>query len=776
MTDQIEPRFAGDHPLERRWARRVFLRTMGMGAMAIGFRMPAEVEAGSAASAMESGAAAHALTGPPVDEVDSYLVIGYDNRVTLMTDKVELGNGPITGLMQILAEELDVSFEKMGEPLLADTSLTPNNGGTYASNCITSVGPLLRQAGASARAALLDLASKRFSVPLDELRVEDGVIHVRSNPSLRVSYGELIAGKQFNLKLTTDVPQKPVSEYRIVGKSIPRFDIPRKVTNNFYFVHDVQLPGMLHARTLRPKGQSLSWSSPGPKGEIGPHSVLEHIDESELAGVRGLVRVVPVAHLGNKPGLGGQFNCVGVICEREEQAVEAARRLRVTWAMPPRMPEDMYAELTRTPARDKVAAKGGDVEAALAGASRVMEAQYRFPYQAHASLGALCAVADVKVDTGGNPTSATVWCALQRTYKYRQNVATALGIPPENVRMIWFEGSGSYGSNNGDPVVIVDAAMMSKAVGRPVRVQWFREDTHGWESYGPIHLFNLKAGISGAGRISAYDFEVFGSGVALASAGAPYTFGRDPADFRMVAHTFTTYLLTAPLRAPLQPATSFATESFLDEIAAALQEDPLQFRLGYLDPSRPADARAVVVLKAAAEKFGWRSRPSPNPENSGDKQGVVRGRGIAYGPRSGSYCATIMEVEVDQSTGFVRPLRAVVGYDVGFQVNPEAIIQQIEGGLLQATGRALLEEIKTDGYRVSTLDWETYPILRFDQVPDVAVALINRPDQPIGGGVGEAPVISPIAAIANAVFDATGVRLRQVPLTAERVLEALKNR
>lgn len=770
--------------VNKKFSRRDMLK--GMGFMVVGFSM-----AGGAArlagdstvgtSVCEASAAASVL-GPPNDALDSFLVIAQDNSVTIFTSKIDQGQGIMTGFMQIMAEELDVAFSQV-TAVMGDTDRVPSaDGGTLGSNAVSGSSTRWRYVAATARQALLDMAAARFNVPVSQLSVSEGVITVvGSNPVQSITYGELIGGQRFNITLGSIPPtgtlQKPFEQYKIVGQPIPRVDIPGKLTGEFEYVHDVRLPGMLYARAIRPRGQALQWLTPGPNGERGTYNVLESVDLDSVADVKGLVQVVPIGDMANKQGFGGQFNFVGVVCEREEQAIEAARKLKVTWAEPPEIPADLYEYIKQTHTNTVVPNNGqrGDVEAALASAATRLEATYKYPFQMHASMGSVAAVADVQGDR------ATVWSSTQGTYASRTSVANALGLPQENVRVIWRSGAGSYGGTNGQTVAVVDAALLSKAVGRPVKLQWFREDTHGYESYGPLHLFNLKAGLDGSNQITAYDFEVYGAtfgGVNLASAGTRYVFATNAgsANFRLLAHTGTNHFLTAPLRAPDAVATTFASESFLDELAALVGMDPVEFRLRHLDPANTEGARVMEVLRQAAALFGWDSRPSPNPANAGNRTGVVRGRGIAYGGFSSTHVAEAAEVEVDQATGEVRVLRVAVAHDCGLIINPLSIKEQIEGAVTQGASRALWEEVKHDGRRVSTLDWIQYPLVRFSQIPKVESVLIDNGSRFRSTGVGEPATVPIPAAIANAIFDATGARIRQVPLTPDRVLAALNAR
>jgi CO/xanthine dehydrogenase Mo-binding subunit len=757
---------------KKRVSRRDVLKGMGFMVVTLGVAGATRLLEGSTGEA----SAAAVLLGPPNEQLDSFLVIAEDNTVTVFTSKIDQGQGIMTGFMQIMAEELDVAFSQV-TAVMGDTDLVPSaDGGTLGSNAVSGSSTRWRHVAAKARAALLEMAAARFNVPVSQLAVSEGVITVVGDPSQRVTYGELIGGQRFHLEVGTIPPtgtlQKPFDQYKIVGQPIPRVDIPGKLTGEFEYVHDVRLPGMLYARAVRPRGQSYR-----------QHSVLESVDLDSVADVKGLVKVVPISDMttrmnGNNP-FGGQFNFVGVVCEREEQAVEAAQKLKVTWATPPEIPADLYEHLLTVGRGNPNPTVSGDVAAALASATTKLEATYKFPFQMHASMGAVCAVADVQGDR------ATVWSSDQGAYSARTRVANALGLPQENVRIIWRSGAGSYGTNNGQTIAVVDAALLSQAVGRPVKVQWFREDTHGWESYGPLHLFFLKAGVDSSGKIVAWDFDVYGSGVNAASSGQRYNFGtpsNPSANFRFIGGNPTggTFFLTAPLRAPNAPATTFASESFLDELAAAVRMDPVEFRLSNLDESNPASnfqqMRVARVLREAAQLFGWDSRPSPNPANADNRTGVVRGRGVGYGGFSNTHVAEVAEVEVDQSTGAVRVLRVAVAHDCGLIINPLSIREQIEGCVTQGTSRALYEEVKHDGYRVSSLDWIAYPYLKFTEFPSVESVLVDYGARFSSTGVGEPATVPIPVAIANAIFDATGARVRQIPLTPERVKAALDAR
>lgn len=744
------------------FGRRDFLK--GLGVMVVGVSLSGGITTAEAAGSTEAAA----LADPPNTQVDSYIVISADGLVTFYHSRSDHGQGVTTGFMQLIAEELDVSFAKM-RAVVGDTALVANDGGFSGSSGIRNSGPKLSRAAAAARAKLVAMAAERLGVSVDQLTVYDGTVSVTTDATRAVTYAELIAGKRFDVAVPAAdaITLKNPSQYKVVGQPIMRIDIPTKLTGEFEFVADVRVPGMLYARTIRPRGQAYR-----------QFFQLISVDESSLTGVKGLVKVVTVTDRTN-----GNGNFVGVICEREEQAVRAADILsrNIVWGTPPEIPQDLYQHLLTVGRGTPTPVIGGDVEAALASADKVLTATYRFPFQMHAPLGAYTAVADVKLDSAGNVISATCWTGSQGAYGTRNTVGTALGIPAEEradkIRVIWKSPAGTYGPN-AVALCDADAVLLSKAVGRPVKLQWTREMSHGYDTCGPIHLMYFTGGLNSAGKIAAHKFDMWGSGIEGSSGGQRYDFGNAPANFMRIGGNPTggSFFTTSALRAPNGPATCFGSEGFIDELAHAAKADPVQFRLAHLDRSVVVRDRVAATLIGAAEKFGWDTRPSPNPANAVITNGKVRGRGIAHGGFANAYVSTIIEVEVDLATGAVQPLRAVVGHDCGLVVNPESVRQQVEGCTAQGTGRALWEEVKHDGYRVSTVDWLDYPVTRVADFAHTDVVIVNNRADLQQGGVGEPAVVPVAAAIGNAIFDATGVRIRQVPLTPERVLDALKNR
>jgi nicotinate dehydrogenase subunit B len=692
------------------------------------------------------------------DQLDAWLAIAPDGTITANSGKVELGTGTRTALAQIVAEELDVPFARV-RMVMGDTALTPDEGYTAGSRTIQSSGSRLRQAAAEARHVLLEMASDRLDAAVNELIVRDGVITVTYHSDRTITYAELMGGKPFDRQITGNVPVKNPDAYRIVGTSVPRVDIPPKVTGQASFIQDLRVPDMLHALVVFPPSAGAAVIS---------------IDERSVQDVPGLVEIVQ------------RGNFVGVVAEREEQAVRAAKQLAVAWRETAALPamSTLHTTLREQSVKDDTLRDTGDVEAALTGATRQVQATYYQPYHAHASIGPSCAVADVKED------QITVWSSTQGPYPLRGALAQMLDVPVEKVRVINIEGAGCYGHNGADDVA-ADAVILSQAVGNPVRVQWSREQEFLWEPKAPAMVMQVQAGLDDQGMIVAWDYQVWSPshtarphfaeqllgaqwisqqgipsakffGGAERNAPTNYAFPNE----RVTVH----WVANSPLRASAfrslgGAANTFANESFMDELAAAAGIDPLEFRLRHL-----SDSRARDVLKAAAEKAEWISRAARDTW----KRGVVEGHGCAFTQYENreAYVATVAHVQVDTATGNVRVKRLVVAHDCGLVINPDGLKNQIEGNVIQSLSRALKEEVKFDTTRITSVDWETYPILTFSEVSDVEIVLINRPEQP-ALGAGEPSTVTTAAAVANAIFDATGARVRQVPFTAKRIMVAL---
>ena len=725
------------------FSRREFLKSAGV--VIVTFAWPTSLGAQPARETTAAG-------------VDAWLAVAADGAVTLFTGKVEIGTGVSTALAQIVAEELDVRVERVGV-IQGDTERTRNQGYTAGSKTIQQGGPPIRQAAAEARRTLVGLAAARLGVMPEQLGVDDGVVALRGDAARRVTYAELIGGRRFERAVSTSTPTKRPGEYRVVGTSVARVDIPGKVTGAPSYVHDLRLPGMLHARVVRPP-------------TIG--ATVESIDASSVREVPGHVRVIREA------------NFIGVVAEREEQAIRAAQVLKVTWRESATLPDiaDLHREIRAARTTDKTVSSRGDITAGFAGAVRTIAATYEWPFQMHASLGPSCSVADVTDER------ATIWCSSQGVFGLRGSLAKLLNRPAERIHLVFAEGAGCYGHNGADDVA-ADAALLSRAVGRPVRVQWMRHDEHAWEPKGPAMVMQARGAVDGNGRAVAWEYEVWSpthstrprgdAGETLAGQlqGLPIKVpfiggdrnarhGYEIDNDRVVIH----WLVDMPLRVSAlrglgAPQNTFANESFIDELAALAGADPVDFRLRHL-----RDQRAIDVVRAAASLASWQPRigAAGRAENP-----IARGRGFAYAQyeNENAYVAMVADVEVDRRTGAIRVRRVFVAHDCGLIVNPDGVRNQIEGNVVQTISRTLKEEVRFDRRRVTSLDWQSYPLLRFSEVPDaIEITLIDRRDQP-SVGAGE-PAACPVpAAIANAVFAATGVRLRRVPFTPERVKEAL---
>ena len=738
-----------------RLTRRHLLQAGGV--LLVGWRLGGATEA----SAQPAGTDQFLGKTVAADAVDGFLAIHPDGAVTVFSGKVDLGTGVRAGLMQMAAEELDVAIDRVNI-VDGDTALTPDQGGTGGSSTIVRGGVQIRQAAATARQALLRLAAERLGRPVEDLDMVDGVVRPRSSGlSPRaggVSYGELVGGRRLSVTVDPKAPLKNPRTYRLVGTSVPRPDIAAKCTGRHVYVHDVTLPGMLHGRVLRPPA-------------VG--ATLRSVDASSIASVPG-ARVVRV----------GGF--LGVVADREWSAVRAARTLRAEWSPGRGLPDHaaMWDDLRTTRVlRDQTLAARGDLSALAPGAapdSRTLAATYRWPMQSHGSLGPGCAVADVR------PDRATIWTASQATHRFRDTYAAILKLPREQVRLVYLDGAGSYGMNGSDDAAC-EAALLSKATGRPVRVQWSRQDEHGWDPKGPAQMLDLRAVFGAGGDVQAWETQAWlpaaSQGLpnvpllAPDEAGLPQRAGvstglisqhlEPPYDFRnvrAVVHWLADPpLRTSQLRSPGKPGNTFAVESFVDEIAARTGADPLEFRR-----RRLPDPRDAEVLRRLGARMRWDARPSPRRADAAAALRVGRGLAYVHYKDAENYIAMGMEVEVERRSGRIQVTRVVCVHDCGLMINPDAVQNQVEGCIVQTLSRALYEEVEWDRDHVTSLDWATYPILRFPQAPPIEVELIQRLDQP-PLGVGE-PASAPVAAaLGNAVFDATGVRFRTVPLRADRV-------
>jgi nicotinate dehydrogenase subunit B len=696
---------------------------------------------------------------------ETFIKITADGTVTAFNGHVDLGTGIRTALGQIVAEELDVSFAQV-VVVLGDTSRVPNQGATIASETIQITAVPLRKAAAQARHFLLARAAEKLELPEAELTIEDGLIRGRDNRS--VSYGELIAGEVIRLELADDVPVKAVDAYTIVGQSVPRVDLPAKATGEPVYVHDVRVPGMLHGRVVRPPYAGVD------AGDFVGTSLIA-VDEASVRDIPGLVAVVSI----------GDF--IGLVAEREENVVKAAAQLKVSWKPTPTLPDlkDVETALRANPSTPRVLIDKGDVDAAIAAADKPMRRTYIWPYQMHGSIGPSCAVADVQND------AVRVWSGTQNPHMLRADLALLLQRPDSEIDVVRMEAAGCYGRNCADDVS-ADAVLLSRAVGHPVRVQLTREQEHAWEPKGTAQLMDVNGGLNADGSVAAYDFATrYPSNgaptLALVLTGAippvPDVFHMGdrtaipPYDYdamRVVAHDMPPIVRASWLRGVSALPNTFAHESYIDELATEAGVDPIEYRLRYLK-----DPRAVDLVNAVAKRAEWIPRPArPQPVAEGD---IVRGRGFAYAlyvhskfPGYGAaWSAWITDVAVNKSTGDVSVTRVVAGQDSGLMINPDGVRHQIHGNVIQSTSRALMEEVSFDRASVTSREWGAYPIITFPDIPKIDVLMLPRPDQP-PLGVGESASVPSAAAIANAIFDATGVRFRELPFTPERILAGLR--
>jgi nicotinate dehydrogenase subunit B len=696
---------------------------------------------------------------------ETFIRITSDGSVTAFNGHVDLGTGIRTALGQIVAEELDVSFARV-VVVLGDTSLVPNQGATIASETIQITAVPLRNAAAQARHFLVARAAQRLALSIEDLTIEDGLIRGKDNRS--VSYGELIADETIRLELADDIPVKAVSAYTIVGQSVPRNDLPAKATGELVYVHDVRMPGMLHGRVVRPPYAGVD------AGDFVGTSLIA-VDEASVRDIPGLVAVVRI----------GDF--VGVVAEREENAVKAAAQLKVTWKPTPTLPDlaDVEKALRANPSTPRTLIDKGDVDAAIAAAAKPMQRTYIWPYQMHGSIGPSCAVADYR------DGAIRVWSGTQNPHYLRADLALLLQKPEAEIDVIRLEAAGCYGRNCADDVS-ADAVLLSRAVGRPVRVQLTREQEHAWEPKGTAQLMDVNGGLRADGSVAAYDFATrYPSNGAptlallltgtIAPVPAVFEMGDRTAippydydDMRVVAHDMPPIVRASWLRGVSALPNTFAHECYIDELATEAGIDPIEYRLRYLK-----DKRAVDLVNAVADRAGWTPRPVwKEPVAEGD---IVRGRGFAYAlyvhskfPGYGAaWSAWIADVAVNKATGDVSVTRVVAGQDSGLMINPEGVRHQIHGNVIQSTSRALMEEVSFDRHAVTSREWGAYPIIKFPDIPRIDVLMLPRQDQP-PLGVGESASVPSAAAIANAIFDATGVRFRELPFTPERILAGLR--
>ena len=762
-------------------ARRDFLKGSGVIAISIGIGSVPALRA----------LAAEGATGPYPDpdflQLDTWIVIHPDNTATFHVGKTDGGQGTGTAYRQMMCDELDIAYDKTSL-VMGVTDITPDQGGSGGSDGVERDGWPMRRVAAEARRVLLDLGAQHFNVPVEMLTVANATIALQSDTTKKITYAELIGGKRFNVALTGrnvdaatgKAEVKPVNELRVVGQPIARYDIPGKVMATNKWAADMKLPGMVHARNVRPAFAGAT---------------LVRVDESSVANVPGFIRVV------------SRGNYVAVIAEREEQAIQAARQLKVEWKKPDTAPFPTSAELFNY-IRARAAETAGTREAqgaetdAFANAAQLLHAEYEVPYQGHSSIGPAHALAD--------PSNGqmTLYSNDMKAYGLRDGVARFLDMPREKVRVVYMDGPQVYGRTAADDAGF-EAAFLAKELGRPVRMQWMRDEEAAWDTKGPPYVIKLRGALDATGKVGAIEYQAFAiddnhlnyndpDTVLIAqlmgrrpqrpgrgSAATPSSMYNIPSLTTRTAsfalpQIWETPLRTGNLRDPNGPQVTFAFEGFIDELAAAAKADPIQFRLAMMTKLDGADrvrtARSIAVVQAAAKAYGWDTRPSPRRAARGN---VLTGRGMACTIRSNTVVAVIAEVEVHRDTGRVWAKRLVCAHDCGLVINPMGLKHTVECGMLHGLSRALWEEVSFDNEKVTSVDWATYPSLRHTDTPErIDVVLVNgdpepnRPDlAPYGAGeCSHKPVI---AAVANAIFDATGVRIRRAPFRSERVKEAL---
>ncbi len=826
--------------------RRGFLKSAGLLAVSFGAFGAATI---TEADAQSNGAAGGPgpYHDPDFRQIDSWIAIHENNTATFYVGKTDPGQGTGTCFRQLMSDELDIAFDKT-TCIMGSTDITVDQVGSGGSTAIERDSWPMRRVAAEARRVLLEMGSERLRVPADQIAVSDAVITVKTDPTKRVTYGELIAGKKFNVTLTGNnvnrvtgrAKTKSNAELKYTGQSLQRDDIPPKVDGSLKWAVDVKLPGMVHARNVKPSFACAK---------------LTGIDESSVKNLPGFIKVV------------SKGNYVAVVCEREEQAIRAARQLKTTWEKPSTAPfptsEDLFnymraatpaqmpsggagesepapgprpavegdAELRNRGSRSAGPADSGirvppsrpatvgnpemrdpvfgpmvvgNPETAFSGAAKIIEAEYEIPFQGHTAFAGAHALAD--------PSNGqmTLYTNDMKSYGMRRGVATFLGMPHDSVRVIWMMGPQGFGRSAAEDAAF-EAAWIAREIGRPVRMQWMRDEETAWDTKGPAFLVKIRGALDGNGSLVAYDFharscdynhvgynepdtvliaQLMGSRRAKPAAGSAAM----PSDMYAIPNrkmvgavislpsVWETPLRTGNLRDPNGPQPTFAAESFIDEAAAAAKSDPLDFRMKMIKAGTNDDAgfrraRSLAVLKAAADAYGWDSRPSPKPIGKGN---ILTGRGIAYSFRGQTVVAQIAEVEVNRQTGHVWAKRLVCAHDCGLVVNPESLRHTVECATLHGLSRALLEEVRFDTEKVTSRDWFSHPTLRHADIPErIDIVLVNgdpnpnRPDLP-PYGAGEAALKPMLAAIGNAIYDATGVRIRRVPFRDDRVQAALK--
>lgn len=734
--------------LKDKISRRDFLKASGSLVVVFGFASPL-----AGAATKKAGAPAKTVA---TDQVDGFIAIDAKGNVTLYSGKVDLGTGVMTALAQIAAEELAVPLEKV-EVIQGDTALTPDQGITWASLTIQAGGMQIRQACATARDALLGQAAEKLRVAKKDLYAKDGRVMVLGSEK-GIPYGQLIGGKNFRLKVNDKAPTIPPSAYTIVGQPIPRRDIPDKVTGKFTYMHDFKLKGMLHARVVHPAAIKAN---------------LVSVDDSEARKIPGYVATVRK----------GSF--LAAVARSEWGAIKGAEALKAKWSDWQGLPEKTklwdHVRASKV-VKDEELQKAGNSAEAMKTAAKRLAATYDFAVHTHGSIGPSCAVAEHK------DGKLRVWTASQAPHTLRKQLANMLGMKPEAVRCSYLEGAGCYG-RNGHEDAAADASLIAKELGKPVRVQWSRADEHGWDPKGPPTLLQHRAALDAGGNLVAWEGELFAPdrskpfAVTLTTAehaGLPKDDAFPGNIHQMMAIPYAVpnikstahWLAETPfrpswIRTPGRMQNTYANECFMDECAAAAGADPLEYRRRYLK-----DPRGLELLERLTKLANWQPRKGA-AKRGGDE---AKGRGVSYIKYElvRTYVGVVADVTVNRRTGKVTVNRFYVAHDCGQIINPDGLRNQIEGNVIQTVSRTLIEDLQWDRSRVTSLDWKTYPILTFPDVPDVVIDLIDRPNErPWGAGEPAAAVVP--SAISNAIYDAVGVRMRSVPFTPNKVTAALKS-
>jgi CO/xanthine dehydrogenase Mo-binding subunit len=752
--------------LNKEFSRTTFLK--GGGAMIVGM----SVAGGTLAGKAQAAESPFASNGPPdLQAVDSFIVIHADNTASVKTGRVELGQGSNVGLMMIAAEELDMDISQM-KFVRHDTNVTPNTGGTFGSSSIRTAGPRIRSSAAYAKQALLSMAATRLGVPASSLSVSKGVV---SGGGRSVTYGELIGDKLFNVRMAQATrepgvaPAKPIAQYSLVTKlRVPRVDIPDKVTGKHTYVHNIKVPGMLHGRLVRPRGQGAFGSGTAPR--------IVSVDESSIKHIPG-ARVVR------------RNDFLGVVAPKEYAAIQAAAQLKVVWGEPPTIASSGnlwksmrdFDSAGKAPAR--IAANTGNFNSAYASAPVKIEQTYKYPYNGHMPIGPTAAVAHV------TSQGALVLTNTQDAYTMRTRVAGLLSLPINKVRVQYWEGAGSFGNAPARHDGGQAAAVMSQLAGAPVKLQFMRWDEHGWANYGPAQMMDMKGAVDASGKIVALEYTQFGipslptdpttqhatgtygnagqGALDTTNSGTQYNISNR----RVIGKSLPlvdSYFKTSTLRAPNAPQTCFGSEQLIDELAYAAKMDPYEFRLKNISTTDQNRWRDVLV--GVGKLANW--KPKVAASNLSDAT-VVTGRGIGLGSYAGSQAGVVADIEVNRKTGAIKVLHAFTTQVSGLGVSLEGLESQMMGSMIMGTSRTLFETVQYNQKRVTGLDWVTYPILRFKDHPNITYTVTQRLDLP-PTGAGEPPDAAIPAAIANAFFDATGVRIREAPLTPARVRAVLK--